>query len=92
MVADLRGRDRPFTAVARFPGKRSTKLVSPQAELNLQVQLSLQVELNLEVQLKVEVKLQVEAERQVQVQVPTARSASQIRLCRFANGRPDAKC
>ena len=80
MVADLRGRDRPFTAVARFPGKWSTKLVSPQVELSLQVQL------------KVEVKLQVEVERQVQVQVPTARSASQIRLCRFANGRPDAKC
>ena len=70
------------------PEKQITKLVSPQVEL------SLQVELNLEVQLKVEVKLQVEVEveRQVQAQVPTARSASQMRSCRFANGRPDAKC
>jgi hypothetical protein len=60
--------------------------------LSLQVQLSLPVELNLEVQLKVELKLPAEVERQVQVRVPTARSASQIRSCRFANARPDAKC
>jgi hypothetical protein len=57
-------------------------------ELSPQVELSLQVELNL----KVEVKLQVEVERQAQVQVRTAGSASQMRSCRFANGRPDAKC
>ena len=57
-------------------------------ELSQQVELSLQVELNLEV----EVKLRVEMERQVQVQLRTAGSASQMRSCRFANGRPDAKC
>jgi len=50
------------------------------------------VELSLQVELKVEVKLQVEMERQVQVQVRTAGSASQMRSCRFANDRPDAKC
>jgi len=33
-----------------------------------------------------------EAKRQVQVQVRTAGSASQMRSCRFANDRPDAKC
>ncbi|PYI74923.1 MAG: hypothetical protein DMF01_09045 [Verrucomicrobia bacterium] len=47
------------------------------------------VELNLEVARKVQVMLQAEVEGQVQVR--TARPASQMRSCRFASGPPDAK-
>jgi hypothetical protein len=61
-------------------------------ELSLQLELSPQVELNFEVELQVKVKPQVEVERQVEVQIPAVRSASQTRSCRFASGRPDAKC
>jgi len=49
------------------------------------------VELNLQVARKAQVMLQVEVEVERQVQVRTARPASQMRSCQFASGPPDAK-